>query len=42
MLLYGEPGTGKTSLAFAISGSTNKEFFAINATTAGKKMLNGL
>ncbi|MFD2637601.1 replication-associated recombination protein A [Piscibacillus salipiscarius] len=37
MLLYGEPGTGKTSLAFAISGSTNKEFFAINATTAGKK-----
>ncbi|GEL77490.1 replication-associated recombination protein A [Tenuibacillus multivorans] len=37
MLLYGEPGTGKTSLAFAISGSTNKEFYAINATTAGKK-----
>ncbi|RPF55533.1 replication-associated recombination protein A [Aquisalibacillus elongatus] len=37
LLLYGGPGTGKTSLAFAISGSTNKEFFAINATNAGKK-----
>ncbi|PKR79086.1 recombinase RarA [Halalkalibacillus sediminis] len=37
MLLYGEPGTGKTSLAYAIAGSTNKEFHALNATTAGKK-----
>ncbi|WP_027963526.1 replication-associated recombination protein A [Halalkalibacillus halophilus] len=37
MLLYGEPGTGKTSLAFAIAGSTNMEFYAINATTASKK-----
>lgn len=37
LLLYGPPGTGKTSLAFAIAGSTKKDFYAINATTAGKK-----
>lgn len=37
MLLYGEPGIGKTSLAYAISGSANKHFVALNATTAGKK-----
>lgn len=37
ILLYGPPGTGKTSLAFAIAGSTKKDFYAINATTAGKK-----
>ncbi|NIK11278.1 replication-associated recombination protein A [Alkalibacillus almallahensis] len=37
MILYGQPGTGKTSLAFAIAGSTNQDFYAINATTASKK-----
>lgn len=37
MLLYGEPGIGKTSLAYAIAGSANKHFMALNATTAGKK-----
>ncbi len=37
MLLYGEPGTGKTSLAYAIAGSTNKDFYALNAVSAGKK-----
>ncbi|MFB6468030.1 replication-associated recombination protein A [Cytobacillus sp. Hz8] len=37
MLLYGEPGTGKTSIAFAIAGTTNIPFIALNATTAGKK-----
>ncbi len=37
MLLYGEPGTGKTSIAHAIAGTTNITFIALNATTAGKK-----
>lgn len=37
MLLYGEPGTGKTSIAFAIAGTTQIPFIALNATTAGKK-----
>ncbi|MBU7593693.1 replication-associated recombination protein A [Metabacillus halosaccharovorans] len=37
MLLYGEPGIGKTSIAFAIAGTTNIPFIALNATTAGKK-----
>ncbi len=42
MLLYGEPGTGKTSLAYAIAGSTNKDFYSINATTAGKKDIESI
>lgn len=37
MLLYGEPGIGKTSLAFAIAGTSKLPFIALNATTAGKK-----
>lgn len=37
MLLYGEPGIGKTSLAYAISGTSNLPFVALNATRAGKK-----
>lgn len=37
MLLYGEPGIGKTSIAYAIAGTTNIPFIALNATTAGKK-----
>lgn len=37
MLLYGEPGIGKTSLAYAIAGSSNLPFIALNATTSGKK-----
>jgi len=37
MLLYGEPGTGKTSIAYAIAGSTKLPFFPLNATIAGKK-----
>ena len=38
MLLYGEPGIGKTSIANAIAGSSKLPFFALNATRAGKKM----
>ena len=37
MLLYGEPGIGKTSLAYAIAGTTKIPFIALNATTSGKK-----
>lgn len=37
MLLHGEPGTGKTSIAYAIAGTTKLPFFALNATTSGKK-----
>lgn len=37
MLLYGEPGIGKTSLAFAIAGTSNLPFIALNATRSGKK-----
>ncbi|WP_413785482.1 replication-associated recombination protein A [Cytobacillus sp. IB215665] len=37
ILLYGEPGIGKTSIAKAIAGTVNMPFVAINATTAGKK-----
>lgn len=37
MLLYGDPGIGKTSLAYSIAGTTKIPFFALNATTAGKK-----
>ncbi|MGM8214210.1 replication-associated recombination protein A [Bacillaceae bacterium W0354] len=42
MLFYGEPGTGKTSLAHAIAGSTNKDFYSINATIAGKKDIEAI
>ena len=37
MLLYGKPGIGKTSIAFAIAGTTKIPFIALNATTSGKK-----
>ncbi|GAA0457123.1 replication-associated recombination protein A [Alkalibacillus silvisoli] len=42
MILYGDPGTGKTSLAFAIAGSTKQDFYAINATTSSKKEIEDI
>ncbi len=37
MLLYGEPGIGKTSLAHAIAGTSNLPFIAMNATVSGRR-----
>ncbi|HEX5563759.1 MAG TPA: replication-associated recombination protein A [Sporosarcina sp.] len=37
MLLYGEPGIGKTSLAYAIAGTSHLPFIPLNATVSGKK-----
>ncbi|MRH43021.1 AAA family ATPase [Aquibacillus halophilus] len=37
MLLYGEPGIGKTAIANAIAGTVKFPFSSLNATTAGKK-----
>ncbi|WP_336824374.1 replication-associated recombination protein A [Sporosarcina sp. USHLN248] len=37
MLLYGDPGIGKTSLAYAIAGTSRLPFIALNATVSGKK-----
>lgn len=37
MILYGQPGIGKTSIAQAISGSTNLKYRMLNATINNKK-----
>ncbi|GAB6610330.1 MULTISPECIES: replication-associated recombination protein A [Bacillus] len=42
LILYGPPGTGKTSLAFAIAGTMKKDFYALNATVAGKKDIESI
>ena len=37
MILYGPPGSGKTTIAEVISRETKSEFCRLNATTPGKK-----
>jgi putative ATPase len=37
VLLWGPPGTGKTTLASVIASRTNREFVALSAVTAGVK-----
>jgi putative ATPase len=37
IILWGPPGTGKTTLAKIISESTNSEFFQLNAVSSGVK-----
>src|SRR4051794_26228504 len=37
ILLWGPPGTGKTTLARVVAAHTNREFVAMSAVTAGVK-----
>ena len=37
VILFGPPGTGKTTIAKVIANTTNADFKQLNATTAGKK-----
>jgi len=39
LIFYGPPGTGKTTLASIVSGETESEFVAANATTIGVKQV---
>lgn len=42
MILFGPPGIGKTTIAQAISGSTDIPFRKLNAVTSGKKDLEAV
>ncbi|NEE46087.1 AAA family ATPase, partial [Streptomyces sp. SID8455] len=35
VILWGPPGTGKTTLAYVVSKATNKRFVELSAITAG-------
>lgn len=37
LILFGPPGTGKTTIASVIAQSTSSDFIIVNATTSGKK-----
>lgn len=37
LILWGPPGTGKTTIAAVLSGSTNREFVEVSAVSAGVK-----
>ena len=40
MILWGPPGSGKTTLALIIAHSTNSHFIALSAVSAGVKDLH--
>lgn len=42
IIFYGPPGTGKTTLAKVIANTTSAAFLQINATSAGKKDMEGV
>ena len=42
IIFYGPPGTGKTTLAKVIANTTSAAFKQINATSAGKKDMDGV
>ena len=41
-LFWGPPGTGKTSLALAVAGSTKRVFVQLSAVTAGVADVRGV
>lgn len=41
IIFYGPPGTGKTTLAMVIANTTSSLFVQMNATTSGKKEMEG-
>ena len=42
VFLWGPPGTGKTTIAFVVSQSTNRRFVEISAVTAGVKEVRAI
>ena len=42
MILWGPPGTGKTTLAKIISEATHSDFYQINAVSSGVKDIRGI
>ncbi|MBI2619352.1 MAG: replication-associated recombination protein A [Ignavibacteriales bacterium] len=42
MILWGPPGTGKTTLARLLAGQTNAELFQLNAVSSGVKDVRGV